>query len=72
MPTHMDRRTYKRKLPKCLPLKNYKSESFDVHIWGTYVHMYTKCEVSTSIPVPGEVCTDDANANDDDGQFMTV
>ena len=24
-----------------------------MHIWGTYVHMYTKNEVSTSNPVPG-------------------
>ena len=26
---------------------------FDVHIWGTYVHMCTKYEVSMSNPVPG-------------------
>ena len=24
-----------------------------MHIWGTYVHMYTKYEVSMSNPVPG-------------------
>ena len=50
-----------------------------MHIWGTYVHMYTKYEVSMSNPVLGEVCTDNANdddANDtdanDDGQSMIV
>ena len=26
---------------------------FDAHMWGTYVHMYTKNEVSMSNPVPG-------------------
>ena len=26
---------------------------FDVHTWGTYVHMYRKYEVSMSNPVPG-------------------
>ena len=30
MPTHMDRRAYKRKLPKWLPFKNYKSESLNI------------------------------------------
>ena len=44
-----------------------------MHIWGTFVHMYTKHEVSMSNPVAGEVCTDDnyADANDE-GQCMTV
>ena len=47
-----------------------------MHIWGTYVHMYTKYEVSMSNQ--GEVCTDDdhtdnANADDaNDGQSMIV
>ena len=42
------------------------------------MHMYTNYNVSTSNSVPGEVCTDDddANANDnhdnDDGQCMIV
>ena len=39
-----------------------------MHAWGTYVHMYTKYDISMSNNVPGEVCTDDdmddANAND--------
>ena len=49
---------------------------------GTYVHMYTKYEVSMFNAVAGEVCTDDdanaddnSNANDDtndDGQNMIV
>ena len=43
---------------------------------GTYVHMCTKYKVSMSNPVPGDMCTDDANhnANTDanDGQSMTV
>ena len=47
-----------------------------MHIWGIHVHMYTKYKVSMSNPVPGEVCTDDANDDDDnandDGQSMTV
>ena len=30
MTTYMDRRAYKRKLPKCLPFKNYKSESLNI------------------------------------------
>ena len=45
-----------------------------MHIWGTYVHMYTKYEV-----IYMEVCTDDdANANtdnantNDNGQSMIV
>ena len=25
---------------------------FDVYIWGTYVHMYTKYEISRFNPVP--------------------
>ena len=46
---------------------------FDVHMWGIYVHMYTKYEVSMSTLCQGEVCTDNnANANDDDAQFMIV
>ena len=40
-------------------------------IYGGHVNMYSKYEVSMSNLVPGEVCTDDANANDD-GQFMIV
>ena len=32
-----------------------------MHIWGTYVHIYTKYEVSAANPVT-EVCTDN-NAN---------
>ena len=46
-----------------------------MHIWGTYVHMCTKYEVSMYKPVPGGVqYDDDANANDtnDDRQFMIV
>ena len=36
---------------------------------GTYVHMYTKYEVSMSNHVPGEVCTDDdADTNADAGR----
>ena len=31
---------------------------------GAYVHVNTKNEVSMSNPVLGEVCTDNANAND--------
>ena len=35
-----------------------------MHIWWTYVHMYTKSEASMSNPVArGGVCTDDDNAN---------
>ena len=51
---------------------------FDVHMWRTHVHMYTKYEFSMSKPVPGEVCTEDTNANNndananDDGQSMIV
>ena len=30
MPTHMGRRVYKRKLPKWLPFKNYKSELLNI------------------------------------------
>ena len=46
-------------------------------MWGTYVYMYTKYEDSMSNPVPGEVCTDDNDANDtnanaNDGQSMIV
>ena len=44
-------------------------------MWGIHVHMYTKYEASMSSPVPGEVCTDDNNANDnanDDRQSMIV
>ena len=52
-----------------------------MHIWGTYVHLYTKYEVSMSNHVPGVVCTDanadiddanDAKANANDGQSMIV
>ena len=48
-----------------------------MHIWGIYVHMCTKYEVSMYNPVPGEVCTDDVNANanadaNDDTQSMIV
>ena len=43
-------RATNQKVAKWLPFKNYKSESLniDVHMWGTYVHMCTKCEVSMS------------------------
>ena len=30
IPTHMNRRAYKKKLPKWLPIKNYKSESLNI------------------------------------------
>ena len=55
MTTYVDRRANKRKLPKCLPFKNYKSESLIIlcAYMGAYVHMHTKYEVSTSNPVPG-------------------
>ena len=55
MTTYMNRRAYKRKLPKCLPLKttSQNHKIFYVHIWGTYVHMCTKYKVSMSNPVPG-------------------
>ena len=49
-----------------------------MHIWGAYVHMYTKYEVSMSNHVPGEVCTDDTDADDantndtNNGQSMIV
>ena len=36
------------------------------------MHMYTKYEVFMSNPMAGEVCTDAADANYDDGQFMIV
>ena len=80
MTTYMDRRANKTKLPKCLPFKNYKSESLHIRCayMGAYVHKYTKYEVSMSNPVPREVCTDnadtdaDANTNDDNRQFMIV
>ena len=47
-----------------------------MHLWGTYVHMCTKYEVSMSIPasmsIPvaggGEVCTDDDADTEDAGQ----
>ena len=53
-----------------------------MHIWGTYVHKYTKYEVSMSNPVAGggvhtndndtnNDANNDANANDD-GQSMIV
>ena len=54
---------------------------FDVHIWGTYVHMCTKYEVSMSNHVPGGRCAQmmtmtpmlmQDDANDDNGQSMTV
>ena len=42
----------------------------------TYMHMYTKYEVSMSTLCQGKVCTDDAKADNtnanDDGQFMIV
>ena len=41
-------------------------------MWGTYVHMCTKYEVSMFNPVPGEVCTDDVDANHDDGQSIII
>ena len=44
-----------------------------MHIWGTYVHMCTRYEVSMSNPVAG--CTDnddDANADTNDKQSMIV
>ena len=67
----MARIANQRKIPKWLPFKNYKSESLDMHKWGTYVHMYTKYEVSMSNPVLEEVCTDDTNinANDNNAQW---
>ena len=34
-----------------------------MYIWGMYVHMCTKYKVSMCNPVPGEVCTDDANTD---------
>ena len=49
-----------------------------MHICGTYVHIYTKYEVSMSNHVQGVVCTDDTDADstnaDDanDGQSMIV
>ena len=37
-------------------------------MWGTYVHMYTKYEVSMSNHVSGEVCTDtNSDTNDATG-----
>ena len=39
-------------------------------MWGSYVHMYTKYEVSMS-NLQGEVCTDDTNTNNN-GQSMIV
>ena len=39
-----------------------------MHIWGAYVHMHTKYEVSMSNPVVRGVGTDDVN--DDNGQSM--
>ena len=62
----------KEKYQNCCNLKTMSELLiFDVHIWGTYMHIYTKYEVSMSNPVPGEVCTDDSNHNDatanDDG-----
>ena len=37
-----------RIVPKWLPFNNtgQNHKIFDVHMWGTHVHMYTKCEVS--------------------------
>ena len=58
----MGRIANQRKIAKWLPFKNYKSETFDVHMWGIYVHMCTKYKVSMSNPV-GEVRTDDTNAD---------
>ena len=53
-----------------------------MHIWVTYVHMYTNMKFLCLTLWQGEVCTDDddnddANANNDantnnDGQSMTV
>ena len=41
-------------------------------ILGAHVHMYTKCEVSMSNPVPGGVCTDNDDTDTNDGQSMIV
>ena len=75
MPTNMDRRTYTRKLPTCLPFKNYKSESrkYLMCIYGRYM-----CTCIPNIKFlcltlcQGEVCTDDTNAdaNDDDNSGL--
>ena len=41
-----------------------------MHIWGIYVHMYTKYEVSMSNHMPGGGVqdNDDEDANDDDAR----
>ena len=36
-----------------LKTTSQNDEIFDVHVWGTNVHMYTKYEVFMSNPVPG-------------------
>ena len=47
MTVFMARISNKRKVP----FENYKSESLNVHILGTYGHIHTKYEVSLSNPV---------------------
>ena len=61
---YVDMRANKRKVPKNLPIKNYKSDLiFNVHILGAYVHIHIKYEVSIFNPVARR---DVSNDTDDD------
>ena len=81
MPTHMDRRAYKKKLPKWLPFKklHVRITKYLMCICGGHMCICVpniKCLCLTMCQ--GEVCTDDvytnnANANDaNNGQSMIV
>ena len=53
MKIRISKKKKKHILPHTVEKLRQNHEIFDVHIWGTYVHMYTKYEVSMSNPVPG-------------------
>ena len=56
---------YEKKAQKNFYFLKTHWEDCDVHVWGTYMYMYTKYEVSISTLCQEEVCTD-TNANDYD------
>ena len=64
---YVGRTANQRKVPNNLPFKNYKSElMFNMLMFGTYVHIDSKYEVSVFNPVARGLCTDVDDTDDAD------